>query len=156
MMGIIEMGRDSTGFANKIKLLGLIAAIGVGLAGGFVFEVQAQAADDYSQYQVNPPRAYGPIQSGWQIMLVVGTLARWLAMVFWIAAIASAFYAGYLYLFAAGNQEMVKKANKQIWYTIIAIVIGLMAWGLPALIKNLLSTPSTTTPPPPGRETIKT
>lgn len=65
-------------------------------------------------------------------------LANILATIFWTAAIISAIYSGFLFLTAGGSEEKVGKAKKTILYTVIAIVIGLLAFGLPSLIKNIL------------------
>lgn len=88
-----------------------------------------------------PTDPNAPLKKGGDIYGLAGKLALYIAVIFWIFATVSAFYAGYLYLAASGNPEILKKAQKQIWYTVIAIVIGLMAWGLPVLIKNIISPP---------------
>lgn len=93
--------------------------------------------------QITPPTdPNAPIKTGEDIYGVVGKFARYIAIIFWILATISAFYSGYLYFVAAGNPEILKKAQKQIWYTVIAIVIGLMAWGLPVFVRNII-TPGT-------------
>jgi hypothetical protein len=86
-----------------------------------------------------PSDPNAPIKKSEDALGVVVKFVEYIGIIFWIFAAASAFYAAYLYLFAGGNPEMLKRAQKQLWYTIIAIVIGLMAIGLPALIKNLIS-----------------
>ncbi len=89
-----------------------------------------------------PTDPNAPLKQGEDIYLLVGKYARYIAIIFWILAVMSAFYSGYLYLVASGNPEILKKAQKQIWYTVIAIVVGLMAWGLPIFVKNII-TPGT-------------
>lgn len=86
-----------------------------------------------------PTDPNAPLRRGEDIYLLAGKYAQYIAIIFWILAIASAFYVGYLYLVASGNPETLKKARKHIWYTVIAIVIGLMAWGLPTLIRDLIT-----------------
>lgn len=71
-----------------------------------------------------------------KVLVNIGNIVQW---VFWIAAIISAFYAGFLYLYAGGETEKVSKARKQLWYTVIAIAIALMSAGFPALIENILT-----------------
>ena len=65
-------------------------------------------------------------------------LANIIATLFWTAAVISAIYAAFLFLAAGGNEEKTTKAKKMFLYTVIAIVIGLIAFGLPELIKNIL------------------
>lgn len=72
----------------------------------------------------------------------------WFAIVFWIAAALFVFYAAFLYLTAAGNEEQVKKASSQLLYAVIAIAVGLMAYGLPAFVKTFLEGGGTTTGTP--------
>lgn len=82
-----------------------------------------------------------PIKSANDVVTVLGNILTWVGRIFWIFAVGATLYAGFLYLTAAGNTERVGKAKKQLVYVVIAIVIGLLAWGLPAIIKNIL-TPS--------------
>jgi len=85
-----------------------------------------------------PSDPSSPIKSGQDIMDFLGGLLEYMVIVFWILAIAASLYAAYLYLFARGNEEKAKEARKMLWYAVIAIVIGLIAFGLPALIKSIL------------------
>src|SRR3989344_5329700 len=48
------------------------------------------------------------------------------------------FYAGFLYLTAAGDPTKVTKAGSQFKYGVIAIIIGLLAYGLPRIVANIL------------------
>lgn len=85
-----------------------------------------------------PPFTPGPIQSPSQIINLVNVILSWVATIFWIAAIIFIFYAAYLYLTAGGNDEQISKAHKQLIWSIVAIAVGLMAFGLPLLIENTL------------------
>jgi len=81
------------------------------------------------------------IFSSWEdILNFFNNLATIIAQFFWTAAIIAAIWSGFLFLTAQGNEEKVGKAKKMLQYTIIAIVIGLLAFGLPSLIKNILVT----------------
>lgn len=80
-----------------------------------------------------------PIKDVAGLQKVLIRIAEIIGYIFWIAATVSAFYAGFLYLAAGGNSEKVSNARKQLWYTVIAIVVALMATGLPALVENLLT-----------------
>ncbi len=90
---------------------------------------------------VSAKAAESPIKSLPDIINVFDKIAFWIATAFWIAAAIAIFYAAYIYLTASDNAEKVTKANKQLLYSVIAIAIGLMAYGFPKLILNIL-TPS--------------
>ncbi|KKL68087.1 hypothetical protein LCGC14_2128510, partial [marine sediment metagenome] len=55
--------------------------------------------------------------------------------------------AGFQYLTAQGDPEKTKSAKNMIMYAIIAIVIGLVAFGIEAIVKAIL--PGVTAPPAP-------
>jgi len=81
------------------------------------------------------------IFSSWEdILKFFNNLATIIAQFFWTAAIIAAIWSGFLFLTAGGNEEKTGKAKKMLQYTVIAIVIGLLAFGLPSLIKNILVT----------------
>jgi len=81
------------------------------------------------------------IFSSWEdILNFFNNLATIIAQFFWTAAIIAAIWSGFLFLTAGGNEEKTGKARKMLQYTVIAIVIGLLAFGLPSLIKNILVT----------------
>ncbi len=79
-----------------------------------------------------------PIDSVDDIISVINQIGVWLATIFWIAAAASVFYAGFIYMTAADDTEKIKKAKKQVLYTIIAVALGIMAYGFPVLVKSIL------------------
>ena len=79
-----------------------------------------------------------PITSAQQIINVMQKLLGYFQVVFWIAAIGAIFYAGFLYLFAGENEKNVDKAKKQLMYAVIAIAIGLMAFGITPLVLSVL------------------
>ena len=60
---------------------------------------------------------------------------------FWgliVFAVAMFLYGGYLYATSAGEAEKVGKANKTLLYAAIAIVVALVAQGVPHLIVDFL------------------
>jgi hypothetical protein len=81
------------------------------------------------------------IFTSWEdILKFFDNLANIIGQFFWTAAVISAIWSGFLFLTAQGNEEKVGKAKKMFQYTVIAIIIGLLAFGLPSLIKNILVT----------------
>ena len=79
------------------------------------------------------------IQGGESIIELLRTFLSWVAIIFWIFAVGFILYAGFLYLTAAGNPEKVTKAGSQFKFGVIAIIIGLLAYGLPRIVQNILS-----------------
>jgi hypothetical protein len=84
------------------------------------------------------PTVAGPITSTQSIINLINRILFWVATVFWIAAAAFVFYAAFLYLTAAGDEEKVKKASHQLLYAVVAIAVGIMAYGLPVLVGAFL------------------
>jgi hypothetical protein len=122
--------------AKFFKKYGLVLVLLL-LAGWVIFPTGVLALDP-------PPTA--PITSVSGIVNLAGTILTWMARIFWIAAIMAVFYAGFLYLGSSADPERVKKAKTQLLYAVVAMAIGLMAWGLPALVENFLSGDSGGTP----------
>lgn len=69
---------------------------------------------------------------GW--ILGVVKLLTWL---FWIIAVLMIFYAAYLYLTSAGDEDKNKKAKQQFLYAIIAIAIALVATAVPSIVQSV-------------------
>jgi hypothetical protein len=76
-----------------------------------------------------------------QLLIVFNKVLFWVSTAFWIAAGISSIYAAFLYLTAAGSEERVGKAKKQLLYTVIAIAVAIISAGLPGLVNNFLSVP---------------
>ena len=83
-----------------------------------------------------------PIRSFDDVIKVLQKALQWFATAFWIFAVGGSLYAGFIYLTAAGAPDRIQKAKKQMIYVVIAIIIGLLAYGLPTILKNIL-TPTT-------------
>lgn len=73
------------------------------------------------------------------VFAVLDRIATIIATIFWIAAAVSVFYAGFLYLTASGSPEKITKAHRQLWYTVIAVIVGLFAYGLPKFLETTLT-----------------
>jgi len=71
------------------------------------------------------------------IALIVGIVER-LQIVFWITAAGSGLYAAFLFIRGGSSSESLKKAKNQILYTVIAIALGLIAFGIPRLVDSFL------------------
>jgi len=89
-------------------------------------------------FQAPVPITPGPISSTQGIIDLINKVLYWVATLFWIAAAIFIFYAAFLYLTASGEQEKVTKASRQFLYAVVAIAVGLMAYGLPTLVRSFL------------------
>lgn len=87
---------------------------------------------------VLPPSTQGPITSGQGVITFLDQVLTWVAYIFWILAAIFVFWAAFLYLTASGDPEKIKKANHQLRYAVIAIIVGIFAFGLPRLVLNVL------------------
>jgi len=88
----------------------------------------------------NPSGEEGLVgQGGTGIIELLRTILTWIGIIFWIFAVGFILYAGFLYLTAGGAPEKVTKAGQQFKFGIIAIIIGLLAYGLPRIIQTILS-----------------
>lgn len=96
-----------------------------------------------------------PIKNVQGIVDLAKKIANWVEIIFWIAAVIAIFYAAFLFLTGGGDTEKVEKAKKQLLYALIAIVVGLMAYGFQPLVDSFLrgqggSSAPTGSPPPSG------
>jgi hypothetical protein len=95
------------------------------------------AVGEYGE-PVLPISGSAPLSSATGIISFFKALLRAVAILFWIAAVIYIFYAGYLYLTAAGDPKGVEKANSQLKYAVIAVAVGLMAYGAPTFVETIL------------------
>jgi hypothetical protein len=72
---------------------------------------------------------------------VVNLFCGIIPWIFWgliVLSIVFVLVAAYRYLFSSGDPEKVRGANKTLIYAAIAIVVALIAAGVPSLINNFL------------------
>ncbi len=72
------------------------------------------------------------------VISLITALVNYMQVVFWILAAASGLYAGILYLRSGGKPEMLKSAEKQLIYTVVAVAVAVMAYGIPKLVDSFL------------------
>lgn len=116
-------------------------AVKIALCAGIASLALAPLALAQQPTPVLPPTTQGPITSvggAGGVIPLLNKILTWIGTIFWIAAAIFVLYAGFLYLTAGGDPEKVGKANHQLIYAIVAIVIGIMAFGLPKLIDAFL------------------
>ena len=69
----------------------------------------------------------------------ISNVANALGVVLFALAAIFILIAGFFYLTAAGNQTQLDKAKNTLIYAIVGIVLGLIAFSVPALVKNFLA-----------------
>jgi type IV secretory pathway TrbL component len=87
---------------------------------------------------VPPPSFEGPIKSGNDILTLFKTILKNAAFLFWIIATIFVFYAGYLFAASGNDPKQLSAAKDQLKYAVIAVAVGLMAYGLPTFVSNFL------------------
>jgi hypothetical protein len=122
----------------KITAVSFCAALSLATLASAASSV-SQCTDTSKPCFAERPGDQGPLSTVDKIVGVINQFLFYFSAVFWIAAAGFVFYAAYLYLTAAGSEERLGKAKKQLLYAVIAMAIGLMAAGLPFLINAFLS-----------------
>jgi hypothetical protein len=85
-----------------------------------------------------------PVQATTDITLFLCGLLNW---IFWgliVLAIIMVLVGGYYYVTSAGEADKVSKANKTLLYAAIAVVVALVAQGVPLVVGSFLGNSSTT------------
>ena len=119
-------------FIKNKKLAGILGFILVASPTALVF---AQQQPPIVQPPLGGP---GPVQSPDEAISLLRQVLVWLATIFWILAVIFIFWSAFNYLTARGDQEKADKAKKMLWYAIIAIAIGLMAYAIPTFVDRFL------------------
>lgn len=69
---------------------------------------------------------------------VINTVAAWMYGVLMALGVVFVLYSAFLFLTSGGNQEKVGGARRALVYAIVALAIGVLAWGAESLVTNLL------------------
>ena len=77
------------------------------------------------------------LSSIYNILNNIVTIVQW---AFFAIAIIFIFMAGFAYLTSAGNPEKVQQTHTRLMYAVIALVVGLMAYGMQGFVLSALQT----------------
>ena len=91
----------------------------------------------FGQFNTNVPTTN--ITSLSAVESVITKIVNWLTGLFFVAVILFIFYAAFLYLTSAGDEEKVKKAKDQLLYSVIAIAVALLAGTMRYIVQSILS-----------------
>lgn len=81
-----------------------------------------------------------PITTAAGITTLLDTIAGWMFAIFLALAVIFLIYAAFLYLTAAGNEGKVSSARNALIYSVVAIVVAVVAGGVPQIVCSLLKT----------------
>lgn len=82
--------------------------------------------------------AGAPLCNVQQVIDLIVAIVNNMQVIFWVVAAGSGLYAAFLYMRSSGSSEMLKKAQNQFVYTVIAVALAVIAFGLPAIIDSFL------------------
>lgn len=91
----------------------------------------------FGAIQLDVPKTSITTLSG--VESVIEKIINWITGLFFVAAILYIFYAAWLYLTAAGDEEKIKKAKNQLLFSIIAIAVALLAGTMRYIIASILA-----------------
>ncbi len=120
---------------NKIFFVLLLALTAVSVFPLGAAAETANIGNPVTAPLTNPGYKIGSVNSTLELLR---TILKWIATVFWIFAVGYIFYAAYLFLFASHSKDGHQKGKTALIYAVIAIIIGLMAYGLPFLVDQFL------------------
>ncbi len=111
----------------------LTSKIYLGLSGLLIFTPSAFArAVSFESYVDGAPKSSG------EFIVKAVNILSWLRYGLFLVAAFLILHAAYDFLFSKGVAEEVKKAQDTLLYAIVAIVVGLLAGGLPSIVKSML------------------
>ena len=79
-----------------------------------------------------------PVQSTGDILALIVRIAQWMFGILLALGIVFVLYAAFLYMTSGGDTEKASTAQRVLTYAIVAMVIGVVAGGLPVLVQNLI------------------
>ncbi len=93
--------------------------------------------------QVNPPTdvsnlALSAPTDSTALIGKITTILKWIQYGLFLVAAFLVILAAYDYLMSRGDAEGIKKAQGTLLYAVIAIVVGLLAGGLPSIVSKIL------------------
>ncbi len=127
----IKKGRNTIVWA----LLGfaiILVASGLGSIIANILEVEVGTLDDGASI------ATSTVDTPEGVIGVIDTIARWMYGILMILGVVFILYSAFLFMTSSGNQEKVSTARRALIYAIVALVIGVLAWGAESLVMNLL------------------
>ena len=94
------------------------------------YKLQAIAlAQDYPTDIINTPG---------KVVLLFQTVSNWIYTIFIVVAVIGFIFTAFMYLTAGGDQTKATKARQALNYSIVAIIVAVLAGSMPLLLRNIL------------------
>ena len=90
--------------------------------------------------QTEPPTSDTGITSANGILKIMVQILGYVQAFFWIIAVFMGLYAAFLYLTARGEGEQISRANSMLIYTVIAVIVAIISYSIPAFVKTTITT----------------
>lgn len=121
-----------------IKFTNFVREFGVSLASLMTLAFPLLASAQIQQPPVTAPTPYTNIN---QVTGQAGLLCTIINWIFWLLIVLTIIFvlvAAFKYLTAAGDPEKVKSAGNTLLYAAIAVVVALIAKGLPLIVSSFI------------------
>lgn len=79
-----------------------------------------------------------PFSSAGDVTRVIQKVADFMASLILALSVIVILYAGFKYLTAGGSEDEISEAHKMITWAIVGIIVALVAFSIPDLIKAIL------------------
>lgn len=123
-------------YKKGLSFIILFVVIGLGLSLGFTTP-STEAANILSEQEGSGQiqAVYGsPVDIRISVVKIIGMVLSFLGVIFLVLTIL----AGFNYMTAAGNEEKVKNATKQLSQAVIGLIIILSSWGISLLVLRII------------------
>jgi len=108
-----------------------------GLAPGVAF---AQNHFDPQSPSENPPQLPQDAPESFKELIdVIVKIGRWMFAILMALGIVFVLYAAFLYLVAQGDDTKITTAKKVLIYSIVALVVGVLAGGVSVVVQDFLT-----------------
>ena len=93
-----------------------------------------------------PTNSDGAVNTTDDVMTVIDSITNWMYTIFMAVAVIMIVYAAFIYLTAGGigtkkdSPAAVTRAHKMLIYAVVAIVVAIMAKGIVAVVKSIITT----------------
>jgi len=91
------------------------------------------AVNATSTYVPEPP---SDLTNYCQFICKVRLFSRWMYGILMALSVVFILYAAFLYLISQGSDERISTAKKVLIYAIVALVVGVLAGSIPALVES--------------------
>jgi hypothetical protein len=118
-----------------ISLLALFSALMIVSAPALVLG-QTSTGDEYTNPDQTVPQNITSLSG---ILDLIMKIANWIWIFLLILSFVFILIAAFSFLTSAGNPEKVASARQMIVYAVVAIAIGALAYGIPLIVKQLLT-----------------